>query len=311
MPILVVPGVTTSTPGAVSTATVGGRPVARWSWSAGGRVRDLSAGTAYLRRGGIVGHLAAPRSALESTPPTLDGGVWRGEKFQPRDIGLSLITVASTPQAWWDESRALVRDFHGEGILMVSHPDGGTRMLTARYVTGLESPEGGDPGAIPIGAFVVQLRAYDPWWYGPAVTRKFQLSTAAGWFSGPPFSINPTELLGSGSTVLNPGDVDAYPMWTVTGPCSSVSATAEDGSAWQVDIDLTAGEVITVDCDPRVPGNAKITSASGANLWGVATSDYPDLWPLPAGESTITVAMAGASTASRVDLAFNPRYRTA
>lgn len=286
-----------------------------WTWTTpAGRVRNLSSEHPYLRPGGIQGHMAAPVVILDSRPPTLPGGVYRGQRYEPRDVQLAVMAHTRESSQWRDTYRLLVADFDteaGDGTLSVQHPNGETRSLSCRYVSGLQSPVEGEPGVVKIGTFVVELRAYDPWWYGPAVTRKFQVSTAAAWFPGPPFTLNPTELLGSGTTVANPGDVAAYPVWTVTGPCSSVTATAEDGSTWTVSLDLAAGETFTVDCDPRLPGNQKITDSTGGNLWGIATDDYPNLWSLPAGESVVTVSMDGASSASRVDLAFNPRYRTA
>ena len=313
MPILVLPGTTGTQAPTYVPPTPPARPT-RWSWvSPAGVTRDLTRGATYVQPGGIVGHLAPPRTLLASSPPTMDGGVYRGHRFEARDVGLGLLTSTRTTGEWETETRALVRDFDTTddvGTLVAQSPAGATRMLSARYVTGLESPTEGDPGAVTIGTWAVQLRAYDPWWYGPAMSKSFSVATSTPFFPGPPFTLMPTELLGSGSSVTNPGDVEAFPVWTITGPATAVTASS-GGRSWTVTRTLGAGETVTVDCDPRAPAFSKIVDGDGANLWGTATADYPDLWPLPAGESTITVDVAGGTSAdTRITMAFNPRYRT-
>lgn len=310
MPILVTGEQAASTP-VRSTATPFDARPARWVWTpASGADRDLSSGDAYLTA--VTGHLAPPVSLYESTPPTIDGGVYRGERYEPRDVGLGLKVNQRTAIDWRDVTRSLVRDFlGGAGVLSEWHADGQVRSLRCKYMAGLEAPDAGDPGAVPISDFSVILRAYDPWWYGPVQTRSFTQAAETDFLPGPPFTIMPTELLGSGTVVANPGDVAAYPVWTLTGPMTQASLTAEDGSTFTITYSLDAGESLVVDTDPRTSAFAKITDASGNNLWGLATADYPNLWALPAGESTVTVATSGTSTASSVLLQFNPRYYTA
>lgn len=315
MPILVDPSLTstaTESTGQVAAPTYASD---MWTWtSPSGRVRNLSRDHPYLRPGGIYGHMAAPVALLDSRPPTIDGGVYRGRRVDPRDVQLLLMAHTREPSTWRGTYGQMVADFDTSdavGLLTVHHEDGTTRSLQCRYVNGLGSPVEGEPGVVKIGTFLVELRAYDPWWYGPVQTRSFTQAAETDFLPGPPFTIMPTELLGSGTVVANPGDVAAYPVWTLTGPMTQASLTAEDGSTFTITYSLDAGESLVVDTDPRTSAFAKITDASGNNLWGLATADYPNLWALPAGESTVTVATSGTSTASSVLLQFNPRYYTA
>lgn len=314
MPILVIP---TATPTQVAQPTVIPPPVysvSRWSWqSPTGRVRSLMDDHPYLRPGGVDGHMAAPIVIADSRPPSIPGGVWRSQVVDPREVTLILLGHSRDADAWSQMCRQVVADFDtstSEGVLTVAHPDGNTRALRCRYVDGLGAPVEGEPGVVKYGTFAVQLRAYDPWWYGPVQRRTFQPAVSGG-FPWPPIVVQSTELIGSGSVVTNPGDVEAYPVWTLAGPLSEVTATAESGASWTVTKTLGPGEVVTVDTDPRAPAFQRVTDFSGSNLWGIATPDYPDLWPLPAGDSTVTVAVSGASSATRIHMDFNPRYRTA
>lgn len=293
--------------------------VPEWTWTApGGATRVLTrTNGAYLAVGGVVGHMAAPSTHLASTPPTLDGGIYRSRKVEPRDIALRLNVSAASPHTWGDLVRQVVNEFDtsdGPGTLQMARLDGTRRYINCHYLSGLESPEGGDPGAIPFGTFTVLLRAYDPWWYGETQSRTFTVSSSTDLFGAsgaPDFYIMPTELVGSGSTVNNPGDVDAYPTWTINGPMTSATFTLDTGDTFTITNTLSAGESIIVSTDPRTPAFSKILNDGGSNLWGTATTNYPNLWALPAGDSTVTVSIAGSTSSSSVLLEFMPRYRTA
>lgn len=286
-----------------------------WQWtSPTGRIRNLSADHPYLRPGGITGHMAPPISVLESRPPTLDGGVWRGQQYLPREMALGVMAHTRESHVWRSTYRQVVEDFDtstGVGVLTVSYPDGASRSVQARYITGLESPIEGEPGVVRIGTFLIQLRAYDPWWYGSPQSRAFTPQADADFVPGPPFTIMPTELAGSPSTVNNIGDVPAYPVWTIHGPASQVEFENDSGESFTVTSSIGLGEWVRIDTDPRVALDSKIVDHNGDNLWGVATNDYPNLWALPAGESQVTVSVSGSSADSQIIMQWNPRYRTA
>lgn len=295
--------------------------VAEWKWtSASGSTRVLTnpATGAYLGVGGVVGHHAAPVTHLAATPPTLDGGVYRSRKVEPRDLALRVHVGAATAQGWNDTVRDLVNDFDttdGPGVLCVAQPDGSRRYLDCRYLSGFESPDGGDPGAVPHAVYTVLLRAYDPWWYGVTETKKFEVQTTQTLFGdgsgAPPFYIMPTELIGSGSTIINPGDVEAYPVWTINGPMTACTVALSGGGSFTITDTLGAGEWVQVDTNPSTPAFEKIVDDAGTNLWGTATSNYPNLWALPAGTSTVTVSLTGSTSSSSVQMAYFPRYRSA
>jgi hypothetical protein len=133
-------------------------------------------------------------------------------------------------------------------------------------------------------------------------------------FFNPYPSVSSSQVLGD-TTLVNPGDVDAWPHWRMTGPASVLTATRLDtGEAFSLDPaadtvghgDLADGEYVTVDTDPP-----RVRFMDGSN-W-VAALDWPGavLWSLPPGETAVTFELGGADAGSAVDLTFYPRYETA
>lgn len=291
-------------------------PPASWEWtSPRGVVRNLSTGTSYLRPGGIAGHLSAPIEVWASDPPTIDGGIYRGHRYAARDMVLGLTLVAPDPTTWRSETRALVRDFNtttGDGVLTLRYFDAETRSIRCRYVGGLESPDDGDQGAVFVGKFTVQVRAYDPFWYGTSRSLTFTASAGSTnlYDNSPPFTISSGELIGSPAAINNPGDVPSYPVWTIYGPTDEVTIENADGDSFTVSKVLAdSSQWVRIDTDPRTPANQKIVDYTGANLWGTATSDFPNLFALPPGDSEVTITVISGTPSVRLD--WTPRYETA
>ena len=114
--------------------------------------------------------------------------------------------------------------------------------------------------------------------------------------------------LALGETVLaNPGDVDAWPTWTITGPITAVTATnVTTGYEFTLTYALNAGEQITITTQqPTVRGPA------GQNL--VSALDWPSayLWSLAPGDNDVIFNVSGATAGTTVELAFHPRYEGA
>lgn len=114
-----------------------------------------------------------------------------------------------------------------------------------------------------------------------------------------------SESLALGETVLaNPGDVDAWPVWTITGPTTAVSATnITTGYSFTITYGLAAGETIVITTNrPTIRGPV------GQNL--VNALDWPTayLWPLIPGDNDVIFNVTGGDTGTSVELTFHPRY---
>lgn len=114
-----------------------------------------------------------------------------------------------------------------------------------------------------------------------------------------------SESLTLGETALNnPGDVDAWPTWTITGPISAVAATnITTGYEFALTYGLAAGEQITITTkQPMVRGPAGQNLASSLN-WPTAY-----LWPLAPGDNDVVFNVSGGDVGTSVELTFHPRY---
>ncbi|MFC6885284.1 MULTISPECIES: phage tail protein [Actinomadura] len=197
----------------------------------------------------------------------------------------------------------------GPGWLEIARPDGTARQAAAYYQAGFEGRHG--MGVLSDQA-AITLLCEDPYWSDrdPVVIDR-------AYATGVPFlvpfpTVSSAHVLGD-TTIVNPGDVEAWPTWTITGPASGLTATLHTtGEAFTLDPALTAhgplaaGETATIRTNPaqvRGPADAVWT---GALDWPGAV-----LWSLPPGEHPVTFAVAGAGPGSAVRLEFFPRYESA
>ena len=119
---------------------------------------------------------------------------------------------------------------------------------------------------------------------------------------GPPFHISRGNTIGS-ARMLNPGSVDAYPVWTITGPTSSV--TVGVGSATiTYTAPILAGQSVTIDTNPD---RRTVLDQDGisrlANLGPVVSFEGGKL---PANaETPLSLALTGTGSVSATIV---PRY---
>jgi len=103
----------------------------------------------------------------------------------------------------------------------------------------------------------------------------------------------------STAKITNDGDLEAWPVWTVTGPLTSVTVGV-DGSTVQWDVALLEGDVLVIDTDPAVQ-SAWLNGDDVTDQLGTA-----DFAPIPAGhELPLSLTMAGAGS---VEAAITPRH---
>src|SRR5690606_37411717 len=111
-----------------------------------------------------------------------------------------------------------------------------------------------------------------------------------------------------GDTVIyQDGDVEAWPVWTITGPLEQLIAINHTiGASFTLTYSPGAGDEIVITTDPptvRGPGGEVLT---GALDWPGAT-----LWGLVPGENRVAFVALGASAGTRIELTYVPRYETA
>ena len=136
----------------------------------------------------------------------------------------------------------------------------------------------------------------------PEVTEPWVPGGDATWFPFPPLELRGSILSGR-RDVVNPGDVDSWPLWTVTGPGSRLDVVHHDtGQTITYDAAIPAGQVVRIDTRP---GSRSVTSAAGDNLMPNVSSD-PEFWPLLGGVNDVSLTMPGTSEDSDVSLTWTP-----
>jgi hypothetical protein len=109
------------------------------------------------------------------------------------------------------------------------------------------------------------------------------------------------------TTINNPGDCEAWPVWTITGPLTRLRA-------WNATLDvrftltypLGDQQTITITTDrPTVRGPGDQNLSKYIDWFNTAGTE---LWPLSDGLNTVGLEVDGAGTNTRVRMAFTPRY---
>lgn len=275
---------------------------------------DLSANW-YTLAEGVSGLGAAPY-VLTSDDHPRGGARLRHVQPQPRTIVWPLFVKGADHTLFTANWRALARAFtrtlrDGPGTLEVARPDGSVRTIAVHYSAGYDG-RGQVATGITWDSAVLTLWCEDPYWVDvQAVSVHRETGTQVDYLEPYP-SVSSSQVLGA-TTVDNPGDVDVWPVWVITGPATSITFTREDtGETFTLDMDDTVhgalldGETVTVSTDPpRVRSDSDENLVDGLN-WPTAV-----LWALPPGETPVTFQLDGAAAGSAVDLLFHPRYETA
>lgn len=183
------------------------------------------------------------------------------------------------------------------------------RELVCRYVGGLEGSETWeDQGLYTLRALLI-LKAESPYWR--ALTDKSVAFTNTGatgtvWFPIFPLVFGAGSAL-TGGTVTNTGDVDAWPVFTCTGPFTGLTLrNGTSGRTVATAAAADAGETITIDTNPLTRSITK----NGSNLYSTLTTS--EWWPLTPGTNAVSVEGGGGfDTGTAVTVSWRERFLTA
>lgn len=232
------------------------------------------------------------------------------------------------------------------GILRVQRPSGSIREIEAYYSDGLGAEsEQNHLYARPVITFFCpdgKWRASAP----IVATRTFTATTTttgtggSGGGSDPgtpvsfysPFiSLTSSKVVGSGTpvigddpnsgdtssddgsspasltTIANPGDVEAWPIWTITGPMTQLRAwNVTLGARFALTYNLGDQQTITITTGrPTVRGPGDANLSKYIDWFNTAGTE---LWPLGDGNNSIGLEVDGAGANTSVQMSFLPRY---
>jgi hypothetical protein len=245
------------------------------------------------------------------------GSYSRGVDVPAREIFLPILTHhPSYPEllAARDFYNRLTSPYHGHTVrITVQRPDG-----TSRYIDGFRTGDGPSWDRatwiprIAMQKFGQLFVCPDPWWRGAPVTLQWSGSSPTDFFPITPVQLSADRLLGVPQSINVPGDVIAYPAFTITGPTTSVTAThVETGRSWTFNAVLDPGEEAMVHTDPRFAAEDSPVHGPNEENWFEYLEPPYDLWSLPIGAQTIEIEIAGLTSATQVSVSIQPLYETA
>ncbi|OZV74765.1 hypothetical protein CA850_29755 [Micromonospora echinospora] len=204
--------------------------------------------------------------------------------------------------------RALARAFAltrrlGPGRLRVSRPDGTQREILVHFAGGFE----GAPGrGYTDDVAAISLFCEDPYWRAvDPLTLRYVFGTTRPY-------LNPFPSLSSGrvfgaTTATNPGEVETWPEWTVTGPAAGLVAENETtGEAFELTYPLAAGQSIRITTEVSA-----VVGPAGQPLAGALAWPGSVLWGLDPGLNDINFVVPDAAAGASIELAYWPRFETA
>ena len=258
---------------------------------------------------------APPAEIQADVVPEQPGARFRSARHGPREFPLPLYVRHDDPAVLHTTLRALVVAMdptRGEGLLRVTTPVSDQRELNCRAVAGLGLSQTRGEQALPTHQRApVMFRALDPYWYAIAdSTSDYTTGAPTPWFPIFPLRLAASEVFVD-TTITNLGDVETWPVWTITGPGHTIRmrnfTTGRDLALYSgvgPGLVLAAGESATIDTRP---GHKTITKQDGTNLFAHI---YGALWPLAQGINSVRIEMSTATSASAVHVSWRNRYLT-
>jgi hypothetical protein len=243
--------------------------------------------------------------------PDIDGEYVRSVRGQGKDLVLPLAFWSDDGRAdYLARRRAFVRSLNpklGLGTLTVVQPDGEVRTIACHYTAGMEGDEGLDASGRAWTIVTITLRAPSPFWLGAPVSVQWAAPGGGMWLPILPLAVSESQVLGS-TLVTNDGDDIAYPVWTVTGPATSITlANTTTGESLLLTQTLSSTDTVVIDTRERRQ-TALLNGVT--NLWP-NLSAASAMWGLAAGDNQLQLTVAGSTSATNVRLDYQPRYLAA
>ncbi|MFJ2110629.1 phage distal tail protein [Streptomyces sp. NPDC087850] len=313
MPILVTPSVVTPEqpqyPGwpmrtpempTVSFTDPGGRVTMLTDWERG-----------WVLQPGAKGLDMPSYAFAQDESPGIDGYEVRQVRAQGKAIALPIAFWANDSRAAYKaRRRAFIRSLNpkrGQGTLTLTEPDGAVRTIGVRYQDGMEGDESLDAAGARWCMTVLMFAAPSPYWLGGEVTTEWRNAASGTFLPLLPVVVGDSQVLGA-TTVENDGDDQAFPVWTIRGPATSITLTnVTTGQTLVLTRTITGADTIVIDTRERRQ-TALLNGVT--NLWP-NLSTASSLWSLDPDINRLTLTVAGSTSATSVRMTHQLRYLAA
>ncbi|MFF3558976.1 phage tail family protein [Streptomyces sp. NPDC002574] len=243
--------------------------------------------------------------------PQIDGNALRGQRAQARAIFLPIGVFGPDRSSFLARKRSFGASLNpslGLGMLTVAEADGTSRSIEAYYVSGLEGDFGKESSGLHWQVMGLNFSCPSPYWLGDHVMRTFSTGASGDFFPVSfPVEVQDSQVLGA-TTIENPGDARSFPIWTIHGPATSaVISNTTTGLSFSVTASLGSSDVLVVDCRERL----QTAVLNGSTNWWSHLGTAPDLWALEPGENAVSLTLVGTTSATVVQVDYQPRFLTA
>jgi hypothetical protein len=271
---------------------------------------DRNSGVVALACAGISGPSVSAGSA------NLPGGGALPQSYRPaaRTITIGVLLEGATQAEFLSRSDQWARAVWNEragspapGLLVVARPDGTSRQIEVSCIDGPDqSDDDSTKSGLTWSTYALTFAADDPLWADSDVTElTFGSSSAAGVPPMPPIVLAPATLLGE-NTIVNSGDADSYPIWTIHGPGQPTVTNLTTGRSFGLDVTLASDEIVVVDTRPTMQS---AVDQAGDDRWGDLVKTSPrDLWPLVPGTNDLSLSLSGSGDGSQIVLSYTRRW---
>jgi hypothetical protein len=196
----------------------------------------------------------------------------------------------------------------GIGRLRVIAPGGDSREIFCRVAQGLGISEVlGQDSAFVDQRISARFIAHDPYWYAvgdTAIVYTGDVETAT-FFPFFPLRLSAGSVFVDDTSVNNPGDLEAWPVWSIEGPASNIVISNQTTVAsLTLSTTISLGQTVTIDTRP---GAKTVLNDAGTSLFS-SLSATSTLFSLARGENHLQVSMDSSTSDSAIRLAFRPRY---
>jgi hypothetical protein len=248
-----------------------------------------------------------PSDRFTTKSPAIAGSRSRGYRTDEREVIWPLkVFQDGGSTEWMRYDRAFWSTMAPDrtGVWTVTHPDGQTRSLTLRFVNDGNDTAPVDPMLVGWALYGITLVAEQPYWEGTPLVRSWKASAPVSFFGAgaPSFYISSGSTF-STATIDNPGDVEMWPQWVLSGPITS-AAVGVNGHIVQYAVAIPDGQYRIIDTRPD---HLTIVDQAGADR--LADLGQAEFAPVPAGASVpLDISVVGAGT---VTMIANPLYQRA
>jgi phage-related protein len=237
----------------------------------------------YILNTGVAG-LAIPPVNVRVDEAIGDGGYYVSSRRLPRDIDLPITILGDSREDVETKFIALAKllsDRSGATRIMATYPDTSEWYIDGYYISGGNVTYGTSASKY-FAKLEIAFRCPNPYWTKNVVIQY----------------VFPT--IGSKS-IVNSGDINSYPVWTLTGPMANITFTSPTGETWTYLSSIAAGAIVIVDTDSKtVKDPAGVSKYSGLG-------NTPNLFALPAGTNSVNITGGTFGAGASIEVTFSPR----